>query len=169
MINRTVVSLASIVCVFSLSTAFAKTSPSLCAPEEKVVFTCQTTKAKVVSLCGVGATKSEAGYLQYRIGAVGKLPEMVHPALKLPSKEGFQYGTLMYAAGGGTFVQFAKGNYKYVTYSASGKGWDKSGVSVTQAGKPIAEVLCKKDEGDLDRDFVEKQGVPRTNDDFEVP
>lgn len=166
---RTVTLLAGLGGAFTLITAFAKPPPSLCTPDEKVVFTCQTTKAKLVSLCGMGIVEGEAGYLQYRIGAAGKPPEMVHPTARLQPKEGFQYGTLLYASAGGAFVQFTKGSFKYVTYSASGKGWDKAGVSVTQAGKPIAEVFCKKGDGDIDLGFVEREGVPRTKDEFELP
>ena|SRR5215468_6283835 len=135
---------------------------SHCAPGEKVVFTCATTNAKLISLCSSSTLTPSDGYLQYRFGP-GNKPELVYPATREHPSKHFQFGHLIYSGGGGDFLKFMNGEYTYILFSALIKGeGDKSGVVVSKSGKQIAYLPCKgASQGDMNGDDFEKINIPR--------
>src|SRR5262245_1524391 len=94
---------------------------SHCTPEEKVIFSCAATNAKVISLCSSSPLTSSDGYLQYRFGPADR-PELVYPATREHPSKNFQFGTLIYSGGGGEFLKFRNGEYTYIVFSALIKG-----------------------------------------------
>jgi hypothetical protein len=161
--------------VVSLTPRGASKSPTvaavgLCAPTEKVIFSCST-GAKTVSVCAAGSDK-----LQYRFGKVGAV-ELALPANGVsPSADVFGT-TVPFAGGGGSWLRFKRGTYGYVVYSGIGR-WgpdgepaEKNGVTVENKGKPIAQLKCVGDvQSELGPDFFESAGMdPAREDEFEFP
>jgi hypothetical protein len=66
---------------------------------------------------------------------------------------------------------FAKPPYRYIVYSAIGKGWgQKSGVVVEKDGKRIANLPCTgRTTSELGPEFFERAGVRPADHDFELP
>jgi len=145
---------------------------SHCAPGEKVVFSCATTNAKLISLCSSSTLTPSDGYLQYRFGP-GNKPELVYPATRGHPSKHFQFGSLFYSGGGGEFLKFSNGEYTYILFSALIKGeGDKAGVVVSKAGKRIAYLPCKGGtQVEMAPDDFEKIKIPRDPNeaDFEIP
>src|SRR5262249_60069409 len=83
---------------------------SHCTPEEKVIFSCATTNAKVISLCSSSPLTPSDGYLQYRFGSADR-PELVYPVTKEHPSKHFQFGTQIYSGGGAEFLKFRNGEY----------------------------------------------------------
>src|ERR1041385_3044873 len=64
---------------------------SLCAKDEKVIFSCPLMRsAKMVSLCSSPKLTKDAGYLQYRFGLPGKI-ELEFPDHRADSLKVFKY------------------------------------------------------------------------------
>jgi hypothetical protein len=144
---------------------------SHCATEEKVIFSCATTNAKVISLCSSSPLTSSNGYLQYRFGPADK-PELVYPATRAHPSKYFQLGTLLYSGGGGEFLKFRNGEYTYIVFSAIGKGWEKAGVVVSKSEKRIAYLPCKgAGRFEMPPQEFEQIKIPRdlNEADFEIP
>ena len=141
---------------------------SLCQPDEKIVFSCDTEK-KSISVCASGDLSPSSGYVQYRFGNKEKLdisfPEpRQHPRAFATAK------TLMYSGGGGAYMKFKNGNYSYIVYTGIGKEWEAQGVVVEKDGTQIANVECKAGyAGDMGSDFFEKYGITEDESEFEVP
>ena len=145
-------------------------APSHCSEQEKVIFSCSTSKGKVVSLCSSSSLDAASGYLQYRFGAIGSKPELVYPETQQHPKDHFKSGTLMYSGGGGAYLEFNNGDYKYVVFTGIGKGWEREGVVVSKSGKQIALLECQGPwDSEIGPDFFEHSGIPAANDDFEIP
>lgn len=115
---------------------------SLCFVDEAVVFSCSSIAGKTISLCSSSVLTESEGYLQYRYGVVGKIPELVHPKRPEHPKEHFISGTVPYSGGGAAYLKFSKGQYSYTVFTGIGKGWEKEGVVVKKSGKQIATVAC---------------------------
>ncbi len=115
---------------------------SLCFVDEAVVFSCSSTKGKTISLCSSSILTASDGYLQYRYGVIGKIPELVFPKRQEHPKEHFLSGTVPYSGGGAAFLRFSISDYIYTVFTGIGKGWEKEGVIVNKSGKQIAHVLC---------------------------
>jgi hypothetical protein len=150
--------------------AAAPAARSHCSAQEKVIFSCPTSKTKLVSVCSSSSLTATAGYLQYRFGRLGGPPEFTYPATQEHPKKSFQSGTLMFSGGGGAYLEFSSGGYKYVIFTGSGKGWEKEGVVVSQSGKQVAFLRCQAGStSELGPDFFEKAAIPDAADDFEIP
>jgi hypothetical protein len=121
----------------------APTAATLCSPEEQVIFSCITTKNKVISLCSSSVLTNTVGYLQYRFGAAGQTPELSYPKAHEHPKKHFQSGTMMYSGGGGAYLKFNSGEYIYTVFTGIGKGWEKEGVVVERGGKQIGYLQCQ--------------------------
>jgi hypothetical protein len=144
--------------------------PSHCSAQEKVIFSCSTSKSKVVSLCASAGLDAASGYMQYRFGAVGAQPEFVYPQAQEHPKDHFKSGTLMYSGGGGAYLEFNNGEYKYVLFTGIGKGWEREGVVVSKSGKQAALLECHGPwDSEIGPAFFEQAGIPAANDDFEIP
>jgi hypothetical protein len=156
-----------------LLTAIENTSASAhshCSAQEKVIFSCPTSKTKVVSVCSSSSLTATSGYLQYRFGRLGSPPEFIYPPTQEHPKRYFQSGTLMYSGGGGAYLEFLSGDYKYVIFTGSGKGWEKEGVVVSQSGKQVAFLRCQAaSTSELGPDLFEKAAIPDAVDVFDIP
>jgi len=115
---------------------------SLCFVDEAVVFSCSSTEGKTISLCSSSLLSESDGYLQYRYGVIGKIPELVHPKRPEHPKEHFISGTVPFSGGGASYLKFSKGQYSYTVFTGIGKGWEKEGVIVKKSGNQIAAVAC---------------------------
>src|SRR5262245_5598365 len=136
---------------------------SHCAPGEKVVFSCSTTNAKIISLCSSSTLTASEGYLQYRFGPAGK-PEFVYPAtMEHPSKH-FQFGQSSYSSGVGLYLKFKNGEYTYGLFRVGTKfGEDRAGVAVRKSVEDeFTYIPCKgKSQFEMDADDFEKIKIPR--------
>jgi hypothetical protein len=115
---------------------------SLCFSDEEVIFSCSSEKGKTISLCSSSILTESDGYLQYRYGVIGKIPELVYPKRPEHPKERFISGTVPYSGGGAAYLRFNKSKYSYTVFTGIGKGWEKEGVVVKKSGKQIAYVAC---------------------------
>lgn len=148
----------------------APKAPSHCSAQEKIIFSCPTSRTKVVSVCSSPSLTATSGTLQYRFGVVGPKPEFMFPQSQEHPKKYFQSGTLMYSGGGGAYLEFSSNDFKYVIFTGSGKGWEKEGVVVSKAGKQVAFLRCQSPSvSELGPDFFEHAGIPSAGDDFEIP
>ncbi len=115
---------------------------SLCFSDEKVVFSCGSSKGKTISLCSSPILTESDGYLQYRYGVIGEIPELIYPKMQEHPNERFISGTVPYSGGGASYLKFSKGKHIYTVFTGIGKGWEKEGVVVKISGKQIAYVAC---------------------------
>ncbi len=115
---------------------------SLCLSDEAVVFACSSVKGKTISLCSSSVLTASDGYLQYRYGVIGEIPELIFPKRPEHPTERFLSGTVPYSGGGASYLKFHKGKYSYTVFTGIGKGWEKEGVVVKKSGKQIAYVAC---------------------------
>ncbi len=145
---------------------------TLCSSQEQIIFSCATTKNKVVSLCASSHLTDRAGYLQYRFGSTGQNPELVFPSLRDHPNQHFLSGSFMYSGGGGAFLKFSKGEYTYAVFTGIGKGWEKEGVIVRKSGTAIANIACQGAwTSTIGPALFEKVNIPRDPEEseFEVP
>lgn len=154
----------------------AASAPTLCKADEIVVFSCST-GARVASLCASKDISKSAGHLQYRFGQKDKL-ELSYPAETAKPAQLFEAGLLSYSGGGGAWLRFDKGPFRYSIFSAIGKWGPKeepveaAGVFVEKDGKNIANLLCRGAAvGELGPDLFEKMGlkVAQPDSDFDIP
>lgn len=159
------------------SPVLASSSNTLCHPNETVVFSCATGSARLVSVCASKPVSKTAGYIQYRFGQKDKL-ELVYPETPQAPAGLFTPGTLAFSGGGGAYLSFRKGGYRYTVFSAIGN-WGKTGkgtaegVAIRNGEKEVASLPCRKssdfDAGELGPDFFEKAGLGEPETDFEIP
>ncbi|MBL1142755.1 MAG: hypothetical protein HND53_12060 [Proteobacteria bacterium] len=120
----------------------ASTGGSLCFSDEDIVFSCGTTNGKIISLCSSFKVTASDGFLQYRFGSVGDIPEFIFPKVMRHPKEFFLSGTIPYSGGGASYLKFIRGDYSYTVFTGIGKGWEKEGVVVNKTGKEYSTILC---------------------------
>src|SRR6185295_13324988 len=113
---------------------------SLCAKDERVIFSCPVKKpAKIVSVCASKDLTSDRGYLQYRFGLPGKI-ELEFPKDRKGTQAKFQYTHYFRARVDLTEINFTIEGYEYQvfdTYQGEEKpAVSQQGVSVTAPGKP---------------------------------
>ena len=113
---------------------------SLCAKDERVIFSCPIKRpAKIVSVCASKDLTSDRGYIQYRFGLPAKV-ELEFPTARDGSQQKFQYSHYFRAKVDLTEISFTVNGYEYqVTDDYNGE--EKSaqmiqGVMVTAPGKP---------------------------------
>ena len=120
----------------------ASAQHAACAAAERTLFGCSS-GAKTIAICASAALSATSGSLQYRFGRPGS-PELAYPAAGADWRAATRAGSLMFSGGGGAYLAFTNERYRYIVYSASGRGWgNKAGVVVERAGKRIASVACK--------------------------
>jgi hypothetical protein len=161
------VALAVALAVVPLAGA-AETVASHCSAHEQTLFNCGT-GSKTVSVCATLDLSAAAGSVQYRFGPVGA-PELVYPPAA-----GWRAQTrgavLTFAGGGGAYLAFTNGPYRYVVYTAIGRGWgEKAGVAVEKSGKRMASLPCKgKETSELGPDLFVKAGIAEDTAGFDPP
>ena len=119
---------------------------SMCAAQEAVLFSCETTKGKQVSLCASRGVSADQGHLYYAYGSPEN-PELVFPGEKRPPTD-FKRTQLTFAGStGGYAYSFENGGYRYIVYSVSGdEGLEDQGLLITHgdARKAVSALSCSK-------------------------
>ena len=132
-------------------------------------FSCRT-EHKTVSVCASPDLSAAASFVQYRFGRPGA-PELVYPRTEGGWRQVTHSGILTFAGGGGAYLSFTNGPYRYVVYTAIGRGWgQKAGVVVEKNGKRVASLPCKgKEESELGPDLFAKAGIAEDTAGFDLP
>ena len=115
--------------------AKAAPSPSLCAPDEQVAFSCPIARShKIVSLC-LAPGKTTPPAARYIFGTASH-PELIYPA-EGRARANFRTSRLRYAGGtGGNAYSFIKDGTQYILFHISGAGLQRAGVIV----KPVNQI-----------------------------
>lgn len=143
--------------------------PTLCAPAQSTLFSC-TTGADTVSVCGTADLSATSGALLYRFGRAKPGP-WVHPAEGVDWRPLTHAGTWVFSGGGGAWMAFANPPYRYIVYTAAGRGWRaKAGVVVEHSGRRVANRRCKVAPlSELGPALFERVGLADDGDDFRLP
>jgi len=160
---------SSVVFLLSVLVRTAAAGGSHCSAKEQTLFSCNT-GGKTVSVCASPDLSTDSGSLQYRFGRLGA-PELLYPAAGANWREVTRGGLLTFAGGGGSYLSFAKGPYRYVVYTAIGKGWgQKAGVVVEKGGKRLTSLSCTdKETSEVGPDLFARAGIAEDPAGFDVP
>lgn len=122
---------------------------TLCAPAERVVFTCEIGR-KLLSLCATRDLDETRGSLQYRFGTPERV-ELSHPAKPDHPSRHFTSDRLWSRHLGSLVVDlaFRRGTTGYSVFRHELRGEVSAGVSVDVAGK-VTELACKDTKGTED-------------------
>lgn len=130
----------------SLPSLATDTASTLCAPTDKVVFSCPLGNGKkIVSMCTSGDASQEHEHFYYAYGRPST-PELVYPAKDQPSDGVFMRSHLVYGgASGGTAYSFVKDGYKYIVYSIAGTSFHDGGIIVQHRGdaRVVKKMQCQ--------------------------
>ena len=156
-----------------LFAAPALATPTLCAANERVIFSCST-GAHTASICA-SKTLSKDAAMQYRFGKPGSL-ELVYPEAGAKPADAFVLGTLAFSGGGGAWLRFDKAPFRYTVFTAIGK-WgqggalaDASGVAVEKDGKEFANFPCRASaDSEIGPDLRDKLGLKESDEEFDIP
>ncbi len=148
---KTLLLAAAVLSTSSLSLAAAP-EKSLCHADETVLFQC-TIKSKQAVLCASGASKGDAGKLQYRYGTEKKI-ELSYPDTPQPAAGTFFRSETAYSGGGEERIRFKSGDYDYFLFQRTvrtgfGNGPNNpefSGGIVTRHGNDVTKRLCTRDD-----------------------
>ena len=147
-------------------------APTFCSADEQVIFSCATTRKRIISLCATGPLTKTAGTLQYRFGTIEREMELVWPVPVAHPTGYFVSGTVTYSGGGGAYIKFTHEGDAYAVYTGIGRGWEKAGLLVTRSGRVIGSQLCEKPvASEIGPDLFERAGLghdPRAFE-FEIP
>jgi hypothetical protein len=141
---------------------------SLCVDTESILFTCRS-GANVVSVCA-SQLSAGAGSVQYRFGPEGA-PNIRFPLAAQDWRTWTRAGMLTFAGGGGAYVAFTSALYRYVVYTAIGRGWGtKAGVAVEKNGKLASNRRCTQEPvSELGPDLFRSANFPDDNEGFDLP
>jgi hypothetical protein len=161
--------LALVAALLSVLPSGAATGASHCGAEEETLFTCNTGR-KLVSVCGSRDLSASFGFVQYRFGPPAA-PELVYPPVDADWRAVTRGSVLTYAGGGGAYLAFSSGPYRYVVYTAIGRGLGKkAGVVVEKNGKRVANLPCTSQEtSELGPDLFARAGVAEDSGSFDLP
>ena len=153
----------------SASGAPAAGGPS-CEVAEQTLFACSTGPNRV-AVCASPDLSATTGFVQYRFGPP-QAAELAYPADGADWRALTRAGVLMFSGGGGSYLAFARPPYRYVVYTAIGRGWGpKAGVVVEKDGHRIANLPCEAATVSslLGPDLFDRSGIARDPGDFDVP
>jgi hypothetical protein len=149
---------------------------TLCKIDELVVFSCPTGK-HIASICASKNTSLGHDAMQYRYGRIDKV-ELSYPDAGTKPADAFTSGTMMFSGGGGTWLRFDNGPFRYRIFKAVGK-WgrngalaDAAGVVVEKDGKGFANFPCRAEaRGEIGPDLLYKLGikVAGPEQEFDIP
>lgn len=161
--------LAFVAALLTALPSSAATGASHCGAEEETLFTCSTGR-KLVSVCTSRDLSASSGFVQYRFGPPAA-PELVYPPAGADWRAVTRGSVLTYAGGGGAYLAFSRGPYRYVVYTAIGSGWGtKAGVVVEKGGKRVANLPCTSQEtSELGPDLFARAGIPEDSSSFDLP
>jgi hypothetical protein len=139
-----------------------------CAANERVVFSC-TIGNKVVSVCASGDLAQNDGSLIYRFGLLGR-PEISYPSPG-ESRDVVKAGRWVFAGGGGAWLAFHLSPYRYIVYSAVGRGWhEKAGLAVEKGSRLLTNLRCRgMPISELGPDLFSSAGIPDDETPFNLP
>jgi hypothetical protein len=157
------------VLVCSITSLPARAVPAECTGGERVVFACEA-GSKRLAVCASPVLTRDAGTLQYRFGR-RQTADLVYPPTGSDWRAVTRGGVLMFSGGGGAFLAFKNRDYRYVVYSAVGRGWgDKAGVVVERAGRRVAHVGCTSAvTSEIGPDLFSAAGIASSDDGFDLP
>jgi hypothetical protein len=119
---------------------------SLCAKEDKIVFSCPLAKSKkIVSICAAGDAMPHRFY--YAFGRPNA-PELIYPQKSESETNKIDISRLNFAgATAGIAYSFVNNGYKYIAYDISGTGFENGGVLVQEVGqlRASANMKCQKE------------------------
>lgn len=140
-----------------------------CLPPQRALFSCST-GSKTVSVCGSPDLSANSGSLQYRFGSPQAV-ELAYPPAGADWRKLTRAGTLIYSGGGGAFLAFDNRPFRYIVYTAVGRGWgSKAGVVVEKDRKRIASLACKGEvTSELGPDLFSMAGIAEFDENFELP
>lgn len=147
----------------------AAAGPAACAPAERTVFACRA-GARRIAVCASQPLGATGGQLQYRFGPPASA-ELVFPAAGDDWRAVTQGAAFALAGGGGAYLGFTRGDYRYVVYTAIGRGWgERAGVVVERGGRRIGHVRCTEAPvSAIGPALFDEAGVPPGPDDFDLP
>lgn len=118
--------------------ALAHDAAAACTGPAKLVFSCTTTKQKVIEVCDAGKT------IEYSFGKAGAKPEL---ALAVPRSEASTFQWEGIGSAISYTVDIPNGKTVYSVFWSAEKATAniESGVNVEVDGKHVARVLCKPD------------------------
>lgn len=127
----------------------SKSPASLCRPNEAIVFSCRTSKGKLISLCASEDASATTGYLAYRFGQNATSPELEYPKTPTQAKNSYRYWYSWFPKGSTVAVSFWIGQFRYSVFrTTSVYGYNGAGVIVNRGEKAIrvSSHMCEKDE-----------------------
>jgi hypothetical protein len=140
-----------------------------CGSEEQTLFACSTGR-KAVSVCASPDLSTSHGFVQYRFGPPAA-PQLVYPPADAEWRKVTRGGVLTYSGGGGAYLAFSSAPYRYIVYTAIGRGWGtKAGVVVEKSGKRVASLPCRGEvASELGPDLFMQAGVAEDPEGFDLP
>ena len=140
-----------------------------CLPPERTLFSCNTGN-KTVAVCGSPGLSTSSGSLQYRFGSPSA-GGLSYPPTGADWRKLTRAGTLIFSGGGGAFLAFDNTPFRYIVYTAVGRGWgSKAGVVVEKDRKSIASLACKGEVmSELGPDLFSTAGIAESDESFELP
>jgi len=121
-------------------------------------------------VCGSRDLAPSAGRIEYRFGRA-RAAELRYPPAHVEWRRVTRGGTLTFSGGGGAFLAFTRAPYRYIVYTASGRGWGpRSGLVVEKKGRRIAGLRCTGAlTSELGPALFEAAGIEVADDAFELP
>ena len=140
-----------------------------CPATQQTLFTCSTGRS-TLAVCTTPDLSVTTGTLQYRFGRTGAVP-WTYPLADADWRAVTRGATLAFSGGGGAYLAFDRPPYRYVVYTATGRGWGrKAGVVTEKDGLRIANLVCKgKERAELGPDLFERAGVSEDTVGFDLP
>ncbi len=159
----------SVAFILSLLPCAAEAGASHCSAKEQTLFSCRTGR-KTVSVCASRDLSADAGAVRYRFGRPGAL-ELIYPPSDADWRRVTRSGVLTFSGGGGAYLSFTNEPYRYIVYTAIGKGWGKkAGLVVEKNGQRVASLPCKdKETSELGPDLFAKAGIAEDKKEFDLP
>jgi hypothetical protein len=147
----------------------ARATPAECTGNEHTLFACDA-GSKRLAVCASPVLTTGAGTLQYRFGRQ-QAADLAYPPAGSDWRAVTRGGVLMFSGGGGAFLVFTNRDYRYVVYSAVGRGWgEKAGVVVERAGRRVAQVDCTSAAtSEIGPDLFSTAGIAPSDGGFDLP
>ncbi|MGI0118567.1 hypothetical protein [Zooshikella sp. RANM57] len=135
---------AFLLLIMSLCSVKLVASENLCKIGEKIIFSCLTSKKKIISLC----LEKNKNKLQYRFGKKSKI-EMIFPNQESNTLSYFKYSNYFRYQTEYSAISFKNDDFIYSIYNKyEGNGYKEnmSGIDVYQVKKHkhIVAIQCKK-------------------------
>lgn len=133
--------------------ATVNAAPSLCKPEESVVFSCLTKSSKTISLCQDNSEHK----ITYRYGRKNKI-EISYTAQR-SSNNGFFYNHYTRPSVEYSRIGFVSSGYEYAvfrTYDATESSSPLYGVEVSKDGDEKARIACTANVVDKMSEVIKK-------------